>query len=346
MWMRLYDRARRSGAVHLNARRILTMLSLGAAAVALLGACGPTTAASHPIVYDLQPVIFPYVTAQDNGIFSEAKKLGLKIVYANANGSETSAIAQINDGITAHAAGIVINPLSSTALVPAISRAIKAGICVVAVTDNFGPNTGVVYPPGAKGYVGWNEFYSGSLAGAWIAKKIGYSGDVAVEVGDIAHGASAWRYRGALSVWKKYPGIHVVSVEQYNFNLDTIRSQVLDLVTHYGTALKGILIDTNPGSVVAINAINTTIDKNKVAIASVGGEKAMIQLIAQGYPAADIPEVPVQEGIEGVKLVYQCIHGNKKPVDFLEQYLPGVSVLKPYNYTIDSSDLNVFKPDW
>ncbi len=320
-------------------------ITLGMVAFAGCGS-GRAATTSTPVIYNLQPVLFPYVTATNQGVDSEAKALGLKVVYANANGSVTTAIAQIHDAIIAHAVGIVINPLSSTALVPAISDAIHAGVCVVSVTDNFGPNTGVVYPAGAKGYVGWNEFYSGSLAGDWLAKHVGYKGDVAVELGDTAHGASAWRYQGALSEWKKYPGIHVVSLQQYNFNLDTIRGQVLALVTKYGPNLKALLIDTNPGSVVAIRAINTTTDRNHVAIASVGGEKQMLELIGQGYPAADVPEVPVQEGVQGVKLVNDCIHGDKNPVAFLEQDLPGVSVLKPYNYVIDKSNVQIFKPDW
>ncbi len=334
------------GAWKRSARKLaLLMMPLGMITFAGSGSA-MAAATSTPIIYNLQPVLFPYVTATNQGVDSEAKALGLKVVYANANGSVTTAIAQIHDAIIAHARGIVINPLSSTALVPAVSDAIKAGVCVVSVTDNFGPNTGVVYPPGAKGYVGWNEFYSGSLAGKWLAKQIGYKGDVAVELGDTAHGASAWRYKGALSVWEKYPDIHVVSIQQYNFNLDTIRGQVLALVTKYGPRLKALLIDTNPGSVVAIRAINTTTDRNRIAIASVGGEKQMLQLIGQGYPAADVPEVPVQEGIQGVKLVDDCIRGDKKPIAFLEQNLPGVSVLKPYEYVIDESNLKIFNPDW
>lgn len=342
----------RSG-LRVGAGLLVTALALAAAACggsshsAVAGAQKTLGApASGKVIYNLQPVIFPYVTAQNAGINPEAKTLGYKVVYANANGSLTTAVSQIHDAVIAHADGIVINPLSSTALVPAIKQAIKAGVCVVSMTDNFGPRTGVVYPPGAKGYVGWNEFYDGQKAGEWIAKKIGYKGNVAVELGDVAHGASVGRYQGAKSVWKKYPGIHVVSLQAYAFNLDTIRSQVLALTTKYGSSLKGMLIDTNPGSVVAMRAINTTMQRNGVAIASVGGEKQMLDLIKQGYPAGDVPEVPAAEGVEAVKLVDDCVHGNKKPVDFLEQNLPGVSVLKKAGYVIDKSNVDVFKPDW
>jgi ABC-type sugar transport system substrate-binding protein len=303
-------------------------------------------AATAPLIYNIGAAPFPYTTATNNGVSAEAKALGIRVITTDANNSVTQGISLINDAVTAHAAGIVINPISSVGLVPAVKKAIAKGVCVVAMTDNFGPTTGKVYPPGAKGYVGWDEYYSGSLAGQWLAKQIGYKGDVAVELGDFAHGASLWRYIGADSVWKKYPEIHVVSEEAYQFNLDTIRSQVLALVSKYGTALKGMLIDTNPGSVTAINAINTTSDRDKIAIASVGGEGAMIKLIKSGYPAGDVPEVPYQEGAQAVKLVNECIHGNRAPVDLLEQYLPGVNVLKPYGYVIDKRDANVFKPDW
>lgn len=330
-----------------NVRMLIGSLLIASLALAAAASAKTTaTNASSPVIYNLQPVIFPYVTAQNNGVNPAAKKLGYKVVYANANGSLTTAISQIHDAVIAHADGIVINPLSSTALVPAIKQAISKGICVVAMTDNFGPKTGVVYPPGAKGYVGWNEYFSGQKAGAWIAKKIGYEGNVAVELGDVSHGASAWRYKGAKSVWKKYPKIHVVSLQAYAFNLGTIRSQVLALMTKYGSSLKGMLIDTNPGSVVAMRAINTTTNRNGVAIASVGGSKQMLDMIKQGYPAGDVPEVPAAEGAQAVKLVDQCIKGNKKPVAFLEQKLPGVSVLKKDGYVIDKSNVDVFKPDW
>lgn len=319
-----------------------------AATLALTG-CGSSTGAktaAKPVIYNLEPYIFPYVTANDKGINLEAKKLGLKVAYANAQGSDTAEISQIHDAITAHAAGIVIQAVDSVGMVSAVKQAIKAGIPVVAMTVNLGTKTGAVYP-GTKGYVGWNEHYSGALAADALAKLIGGKGDVAILIGALTNGASRAREQGARAEWAKHwPHVHVVAFQQYQFNLNTARSDVLDLISRYGPQLKGIFIDTNPGSVAAIRAINTTALKDKVAITSVGGERAFNNYISQGYPAADIPEAPVSEGEEAVKLLYQAMHGNHKPVDFLEQNLPAVKPLAPYHYTITKADVKLFHSQW
>jgi ABC-type sugar transport system substrate-binding protein len=305
-----------------------------------------TKSSGGALIYNLQNVIFPYISAMNSGVNKEAKTRGLKVVYANANGSATAAISQIRDAVAAGAKGIVIEPVDSVAIVPAIESAIKAGVCVVSAATPIGPKTGAVYP-GAKGYVGWDEHESGALVADAIAKSFGGKGDVAIIVGTLTNGTSKDRAEGMKQEWaKKWPGVHVVALEQDGFDVAKARSQTLALITRYGASLKGLFVETNPGAISAVQAINTTPYKSKIAVGSIGGEGQYQSLIRQGLAAADVPEAPVSEGSQAVQLVDACIKGDKSPVFFPEQKLPPLLALADQNYTVTKENVDAFHPEW
>jgi ABC-type sugar transport system substrate-binding protein len=318
----------------------------GQASAAGSPSTGSSGSGSGPSVYLLQNVVYPYISANNQGVFAEAKKVGVKVNYANANGDTEQQLSQVRTAIASGAKGIIIQPNDSVAVDNVVSQATQKGICVVALTVPIGPKQAEVYP-GTKGYVGWNELNSGALAADAIAKQIGGKGDVAVMIGSLTNGASKARMQGAEAEWKaKWPGIKVVSFQQEQYNNETARADALALVQRLGSSLKGLFVETNPGADAAAKAIATTPLRAKVAIASVGGWSQFNADVKNGTATADIPEAPVSEGRLAVDLVDQCIKGNKKPVQELETELPAVAALKSADYTLTVSNLSAFKPEW
>jgi len=86
----------------------------------------------------------PYFQAKWYGYEMEAKKLGVNLIYYDAGGYAFTSkqIAQIEDVIQRKVDGIVFTATSSTATVPVIKKAIKAGMHVL--IDNVPVRTPMV----------------------------------------------------------------------------------------------------------------------------------------------------------------------------------------------------------
>src|SRR3990170_7963275 len=100
----------------------------------------------------------PYFQAKWYGYEMEAKKLGVNLIYYDAGGYAFTSkqIAQIEDVIQRKVEGIVFTATSSTATVPAIEKAIKAGIHVL--NDNV-----ICRTPMIKAMVMKNDYEIGML---------------------------------------------------------------------------------------------------------------------------------------------------------------------------------------
>jgi ABC-type sugar transport system substrate-binding protein len=298
------------------------------------------------LVYNLQPVIFPYMAAESAGVEDVAKRYNVKLVNANANGSLETQISQVKAAVAAGAKGIVIQTNDSVGIVPAIKEALAANVCVAAATVAIGPTTGKVFP-GTKGLVAWNETYDATQLAEAIAKAIGGKGDVAIEVGLLTNGTSKARLDAIKAYWaKNYPDIHVVAVEQHQFNVDKARQIALSLAIREGSDLKAMYVETNPGAIAVLQALKTTPQRDKVVIGSIGGEAGYEAFIREGQPVIDVPEVPHSEGASALKLVVDCINGDTKPVFLAEQELPAVAKLRSDNYIVTKDNLSEFQPEW
>ncbi len=324
----------------------LTVLAAAAGLCAATARADDAIDAKGALVYNLQPVVFPYMAAQTAGAEKAAKTYNVKLVNANANGSLETQISQIKAAIAAGAKGIVIQTNDSVGVIPAIKEALAAHVCVAAAAVAFGPTTGVVYP-GTKGLVAWDETYSAKLLAEAMAKAIGGEGEVAIEVGLLTNGTSKARLDSVQAYWAEhYPKIHVAAVEQHSFNVDKARQIALSLATRMGDKLKAMYVETNPGAISVLQALKTTPENGKIVIGSIGGEQGYEDFIRQGQPVIDVPEVPLSEGAGALKLVVDCINGNTDPVFVPEQELPALVPLKSANYVVTKDNVGDFHPEW
>ena len=200
-----------------------SMRAAASGSVLALALCAGAFAPAHAqeldvkgaLVYNLQPVIFPYMAAQTEGVEQAAKKYNVKLVNANANGSLETQISQVKAAIAAGAKGIVIQTNDSIGIIPVIQEAVDAGVCVAAAAVAIGPDTGKVYP-GTKGLVAWDETYSAKVLAEAMAQAIDGEGDVALQVGLLTNGTSKARLDSIKAHWaENYPKINIVSVEQH-----------------------------------------------------------------------------------------------------------------------------------
>ena len=298
------------------------------------------------LVYNIEPLVFSYNTAIDKGVAQEQAASGVNVRTVFSNSDAPTMITQIRQAIVLHAKAIVIQPEDSAAAVVPIEAAVKAGICVVGVTVFTGSKPGRF--PGTYAYVGNNSEHSGEIIGDNLAKAIGYRGDVAILLGLLANGTSYWRYQGLKKAFGQYHGIHIVSFQQTKFDVNTARSDALALVAKYGSSLKAMYVDTNPSATIVTEAINVPAGKEKVAIGSIGGEKAYDSLIARGLATVDIAEDPVTQGATALKYAVDCIQHKPSPGWVTADYLVthDTAFGKKYGYVITKANARFFQAQW
>ncbi|WP_405607020.1 ABC transporter substrate-binding protein [Streptomyces sp. NBC_00076] len=129
----------------------------------------------------------------------------------NANGDTSQQISQIRAMIQQKYDVILVDAGSSTALNPALEQAEAAGITVVAF-DSLPTTTKVIR-------VGTDQKKWGSMTATWLAKKLNGKGSIIAMNGPAGVAVSEDRWAGAAAVFKKYPGIKIVSNVHSEYNL-------------------------------------------------------------------------------------------------------------------------------
>jgi ribose transport system substrate-binding protein len=152
--------------------------------------------------------------------------------YANGEGNTQKAISDINSLVAQGVNAIVDFPDAGQAMLPALTKAYQAGAIVVPYR---------VFPGGQKGqnysaYISTDFTSAGVLWGNDVATALNGQGNVVFLGGPPANSQSLAEYQGLESVFKKYPGIHLLGQQPYNVtNWDpaTTEQVVASLLSKY-----------------------------------------------------------------------------------------------------------------
>lgn len=144
-------------------------LLAGAAMMAVAVATIPAYAAEAPLIGLITKTnTNPYFVKMKAGFEAQAKKDGLRAqsFAGKADGDSDSQITAIENLMAAHAKGILITA-SSSAVVPAIEKARKAGILVIALDSPLQPANA------ADATFATDNFLAGKLIGEWAHATMG-----------------------------------------------------------------------------------------------------------------------------------------------------------------------------
>jgi len=148
----------------------------------------------------------PFFIALKNGAEFEAKKTNpdVKITTLGYDYDLGKQNTQIDNFIAAGVDLILLNPGDPNAIEPAIKRAQKAGIIVVAVDTAA---------KGADATVETNNIQAGSIACQYLFDKVGGKGNIVIVNGPQVSSVIE-RVKGCNAVAAKYPGIKILSQDQ------------------------------------------------------------------------------------------------------------------------------------
>ena len=155
-----------------------------------------------------------------------------KYVYANGEGNTQKAISDINSLVAQGITAIVEFPDAGKAMLPVLTKAYQAGAIVVPYRVFPGGTAGQNY----NAYLSTDFTSAGVLWGKDVASALNGQGNVVFLGGPPANSQSLEEYQGLQSVFKNYPGIHIVGEKPYNVtNWDPALTQqvVASLLSKY-----------------------------------------------------------------------------------------------------------------
>ena len=148
--------------------RLLSTTALALTAVAFIGA---HSARAEEVVVGLitKTNNNPFFVKMKQGFEAEAKKLGMKpLAFAGkVDGDNQGQVDAIENLISAGAKGILITPSNSSAIVPSIEKARKAGLIVIALDTPLDPSDA------ADATFATDNFKAGELIGQWAKATLG-----------------------------------------------------------------------------------------------------------------------------------------------------------------------------
>ena len=220
-----------------------------------------------------------------------------------AGQSVENQISQLQDEISAGVNAIVLYPLSPTALNPTINAACQRGIKV------FTYDATVTAPCAYQYHI--NQTADGASMAQWLVNTLKGKGNVVMIGGVPGTSVDTERIQGAQSVFKKYPGIHVVANVVGEWNQAVAKTKMAEVLASHSN-VNGIWVENG-----CYGAEQGVLEAHHAPIACSGnssnGHRLMMLPKSQGGIGlqSDSVGVGVNEGAVAFVHAVQVLEGKK-----------------------------------
>lgn len=225
----------------------------------------------------------PFFVSMKDGINQLAKENDTTVKFVDAQDDSAKQSNDIDDLIQQKVDILLINPVDSSAIVPAVEAANKANIPVIAIDRSSEAGTLLTT-------VASNNQEGGRMAAEYILEKIGEQGRVVVLEG--VPGASATRERGKGfdDFAKEY--LMVLDQQTANFN----RAEGLTVMENMLQANKDIQAVFAQNDEMALGAIEALGNNTEMIVVGFDGTEDGIKSIQEGRMSATIAQKPEEMG--------------------------------------------------
>lgn len=246
------------------------------------------------------------------GALKAAEELGnIKIIWKGPL-LENDRERQINvvaDFVAQGVDGIVLAPLDSTALVPSVADAKRAGIPTV-IFDSALADVSVIVS-----YVATDNFHGGALAAREMAGRLGGKGNVILLRYNVGSESTEQREQGFLeTLAKEFPEIVVLSENQYS-GTTPLESQnkALELFNQFGDKVNGFFAVCEANTVGVLGALEQEKLAGKVTFIGFDPGPQLVPALAEGKINGLVLQDPVAMGYQSVKILAAHLRG--EPVE-------------------------------
>lgn len=301
------------------------LLGLWPALSLLLTACRPTTpqiepgsqnpasqAAAEPptIGLAISTLANPFFVAVKEGAEESAQRLGVTLLIADAKDDPALQTRQIQDFIDKRVNALLINPVGSEAIIPAVQAANAAGIPVFTIDRSAGGGTVV-------SHIASDNQAGGEMAGNYLAELLTRKGSVVELEGIPGTSAATDRGAGFNRAIAAYPDLKIVARQVANFNRAEAKTVFAKILAEHPD-INAVFAHNDEMILGAIEAAeesnrgqNPQTGSYPAGIAFIGFDAIdeAIDALESGRLAATIAQQPAEMGRLGVETAFKLIQG-------------------------------------
>ena len=237
----------------------------------------------------------PFFVTLSDGAEAKAKELGVDLIVVDAGDDSAKQTSDIEDLISKDISVLIVNPVDSDAVAPAVEDAIEKGIKVIAV-DRV-----------VNGVEVDCSIASDNVAGAKMATE--YLVELA---GEKAKTAELEGVNGASATIDRGEGFHSVADEK----LDVVASQTANFNRAEGMTVMENMLQANPdikcvfahNDEMALGAIEAIGDK-EIIVAGFDATDDAIEAVKEGTMAATVAQQPDLMGATAVETAQKLMNG-------------------------------------
>jgi ribose transport system substrate-binding protein len=233
----------------------------------------------------------PFRIAETQSIKDEAAKLGVKkLLTTNANSQLTKQISDIQDMLAQGAQFLIVAPLNSDGLEPALQAAAAKKVPVLTIDRKINATACKDY----LAFLGSNFVEQGKRAADALIQATGGTGKVAILLGSSGNNVTTDRTNGFVEQLKaKAPGMPIVAQQTGEFARDKGQAVMEQLISS-NPEITAVYAENDEMALGAVTALKTA-GKNPgkdVKIVSIDGTRNAVQAIVDGTINAVIESNP------------------------------------------------------
>jgi ribose transport system substrate-binding protein len=247
------------------------------------------------------------------GAEKASRELGVKIIWKGPlrEDDREDQIKVVESFINMRVKGIVLAPLDESALVPAVTDAVRSKIPVV-ITDSDLKSEDKV------SFVATDNYKGGQLAAAQMAKLLDGKGKVILLRYAEGSASTAAREKGFLDGIAEHKGVEVVSSNQYGgATTETAFKASENLLTAHGGAagltVQGIFCPNESTTFGMLRALEDNGLAGKVRFIGFDSSPKMVDALKKGAMDAMVVQDPINMGYLAVKTLVAHLKGEAVP---------------------------------
>lgn len=275
------------------------------------------------------------------GAKKAADELGVQIIWRGPlrEDDRDSQVSEVEGFISRGVSGIVLAPLDESALVGPVTEAMNRKIPVV------------IFDSGLKGdnyvsFVATDNLKGGQLGGRRLAEVMNGKGKVVLLRYAEGHDSTGKREQGFLDALKEFPGIEVVSSNQYGgADVEGFYKKAEAVLSSYkkpdgSLGIDGLFCSNESGTFAMMRVLRDNGWAGKVKFVGFDASDNLIAGLRDGTLQGLVIQDPVKMGYLGVKTMVQHLRGEK-----VERWIDtGVQVATPQNME-EPAMKQLLKPD-
>ncbi|MCX4530465.1 substrate-binding domain-containing protein [Streptomyces sp. NBC_00841] len=286
------------GAVKLAIAAVCVAAVVAAVSFFNPGSSGTTT----KVGMSLSTLNNPFFVQMKAGAQAEAKHAGIDLTVTDAQNDASQQANQLQNFTGEGVKSIIVNPVDSDAVGPAVRAANKADIPVIAADRG-------VNKADTATLVASDNVAGGRLAAKALAEKLGGKGDIVVLQGTAGTSASRERGQGFTEGIKAYPGIKVVASQPADFD----RTKGLDVMTNLLQShpkVTGVFAENDEMALGAVKALGSKAGTS-VDVVGFDGTPDGLKAVATGTLYASVAQQPKELGKIAVQNAVEATRGKK-----------------------------------